>query len=105
MKIFFYTLAIVSVLTLPTKARADCPETAPVKHCSSVSAQSGVDWVDTQNGRPLAGRPKIEVKSRSGPFGETPQLIDAIRGKVRFGVSWRIGIFSCIEYTVHYCSN
>src|SRR5262245_59989316 len=85
-------------------ANADCSETPPTRHCSSVAARSGVDSFNTSNGRPVTDDHGTQIKSRSGPLAPRIRTLDIV-GKTRFSVSWQIGVFSCVEYVVSYCTN
>lgn len=91
------------VLILSAKANAGCQTDGPRRHCSSVSALSGTDTFRTQDGKP-AHNIHPHITKSSGLF--TPRVVPTpqAEGSTNFGIEWRIGSFSCVEYTVSYCT-
>lgn len=96
--------AALVILSWHARAQPDCHTHGPQKHCSATSAKSGIDTFRTYNGNRIATFRGINIIDRSGVFDPRIEPSGAIVGQSEFKIEWQIGAFSCVTYTVEYCT-
>ena len=92
-------LAVLALLRLNPAHAESCQEKVE-RHCAGIYGAGGTDVI--QADKPLDTQPQIiDMEIGKSP---KPRLTRNFVGKSSLKIQWRVRPFSCVKYTVRYCT-